>query len=55
MLEVAADLRFLLPLGRRGGRLPVDADPTDSAGHLVQAAGIPHTEVGALRLDGVPI
>lgn len=55
MLEVDAELRFLLPLGRRTGHLPVVADPTDTALHLVQAAGIPHTEVGALRLDGVPV
>jgi len=51
---VPPPLRFLLPgrdraSGRR--RLPVDADIT--VGHLVQAAGVPLTEVGELRLDGL--
>jgi uncharacterized protein with PIN domain len=57
VVEVAVPppLRFLLPgrdrsRGRR--RLPVDPDAT--VGHLVQAAGVPLTEVGELRLDGVP-
>jgi uncharacterized protein len=56
VVEVAVPppLRFLLPgrdrsRGRR--RLPVDPDAT--VGHLVQAAGVPLTEVGELRLDGV--
>jgi uncharacterized protein len=57
VVEVAVPppLRFLLPgrdrsRGRR--RLPLDPDAT--VGHLVQAAGVPLTEVGELRLDGVP-
>jgi uncharacterized protein with PIN domain len=53
-VAVAPPLRFLLPgrdrsSGRR--RLAFDADAT--LGHLVQAAGVPLTEVGELRLNGV--
>jgi uncharacterized protein with PIN domain len=55
-IAVPAPLRFLLP-GRdrhRGRRLlRYDADAT--VGHLVQAAGVPLTEVGVLRLDGEPV
>ena len=52
---VPPPLRFLLPgrdraSGRR--RLPVDPDVT--VGHVVQAAGVPLTEVGDLLLDGLP-
>jgi uncharacterized protein len=55
VVGVAESLRFLLPVrDRRSGerRLPFDADAT--VGHLVQAAGVPLTEVGLLRLDGRP-
>ena len=48
-------LRFLLPARYRAAgsrRLPFDPDAT--LGHLVRAAGVPPTEVGALRLDGQP-
>jgi uncharacterized protein with PIN domain len=52
---VPPPLRFLLPGRDRASghrRLPFDPDAT--LGHLVQAAGVPLTEVGGLRLDGVP-
>ena len=55
LLVVPPELRFLLPLGRREGELPVRADPTDTVGHVVQSAGIPLTEVGALLLDDVAV
>ncbi|MGY1720927.1 Mut7-C RNAse domain-containing protein [Blastococcus sp. SYSU DS0552] len=51
----APDLRWLLAPRYRGAgerRLPFDPDAT--AGHLVQAAGIPLTEVGTIRADGAP-
>ena len=55
-VRVAAELAFLLP-GRdrvaRARRFPFDPDAT--AGHLVQAAGVPLTEAGELRLDGRPV
>jgi uncharacterized protein with PIN domain len=51
---VPAPLRFLLPSrDRHRGvrRMCFDADAT--VGHLVQAAGVPLTEVGRLTLNGV--
>lgn len=51
-LQVAAELRFLLPPVRRAGSVEVNAGETDTFGHVVQSAGIPLTEIGALHLDG---
>ncbi|SDO06273.1 Mut7-C RNAse domain-containing protein [Geodermatophilus sp. DSM 45219] len=54
-VRVAPELVFLLrPRDRpaRERRLGHDADAT--VGHVVQAAGVPLTEAGGLRLDGVP-
>lgn len=51
-LQVATELRFLLPTVRRTGSVEVNAGETDTFGHVVQSAGIPLTEVGALHLDG---
>jgi uncharacterized protein with PIN domain len=49
-LQVADELRFLLPPARRSGSFQVTASDTDTIGHVVQAAGIPLTEVGDLVL-----
>ena|SRR5829696_4733121 len=50
---VPAPLRFLLPSrDRHRGRRRLRFHPEDTVGHLVQAAGVPLTEVGALLLDG---
>jgi uncharacterized protein with PIN domain len=54
-LRVPAELRFLLPPARRGETVPVVAARTDTVGHVVQAAGIPLTEVEGLALDGTPV
>jgi uncharacterized protein with PIN domain len=52
---VPPSLRFLLPgRDRSSGRRRMAFDPDATLGHLVQAAGVPLTEVGELRLDGVP-
>ena len=51
LLQVPEDLRFLLPRAHRSGNVRLEAAPTDTVGHVVQAAGIPLTEVGALLLD----
>ena len=54
-VRVAPELVLLLrPRDRpaRERRLGHDADAT--VGHVVQAAGVPLTEAGGLRLDGVP-
>jgi uncharacterized protein with PIN domain len=55
IVRVPEALRYLLrPADRRSGerRMRFDADAT--VGHLVQAARVPLTEVGSLRLDGRP-
>ena len=54
-LQVPAELRFLLPPGRRQAQVEVAVAATDTVGHVVQAAGVPLTEVGRLTLDGVPV
>ncbi|MGY1640260.1 Mut7-C RNAse domain-containing protein [Geodermatophilus sp. SYSU D00703] len=52
---VPAPLRFLLPgRDRHRGIRRVQFDPDATVGHLVQAAGVPLTEVGDLRVDGAP-
>jgi uncharacterized protein with PIN domain len=56
LLRVAGPLRFLLPLrNRRDGVRSLPYDPDATVGHLVQAAGVPLTEAGALLLDGEPV
>lgn len=47
-LLVDEPLRMFLAARHRGGELQVDQDGTSSLGHLVQAAGVPLTEVGEL-------
>ena len=54
-LQVAEPLRLFLPARLRAGVVDVPHRPTDSLGHVVQAAGVPLTEVGGLRIGGVPI
>ena len=55
VVRVPGALRFLLPArDRTAGQRHLRFDPDATVGHLVQAAGIPLTEVGALRLDGAP-
>jgi uncharacterized protein with PIN domain len=49
-LRVHESLRFLLPARRRGADVVLPHDGTSSLGHVVESAGIPLTEVGALRL-----
>ena len=49
VVRVSEALRFLLPLPyRRAGARPLAFDPDATVGHLVQAAGVPLTEVGGL-------
>ncbi|MGY1815797.1 Mut7-C RNAse domain-containing protein [Blastococcus sp. SYSU D00820] len=55
-VAVAGPLRLFLPARcRAAGRRALPFDPDATAGHLVSAAGVPPTEAGALRLDGVAI
>ncbi|KAE8762793.1 Mut7-C RNAse domain-containing protein [Georgenia thermotolerans] len=54
-MEVAPALRFHLPPPRRRPALTVPADPAVTVGHVVQALGVPLTEVGQLVLDDDPV
>ncbi|MGY1762089.1 Mut7-C RNAse domain-containing protein [Geodermatophilus sp. SYSU D00779] len=53
---VPAPLRFLLPgRDRHRGVRRMRFDPDATVAHLVQAAGVPLTEVGAVRVDDRPV
>lgn len=54
-LRVPTELRFLLPPAGRTGTVPVVAAVTDTVGHVVQAVGIPLTEIEGLQLDGTSV
>jgi uncharacterized protein len=55
-VRVPAQLAFLLPArDRAAGVRRLRFDPDATVGHVVRAAGVPLTEVGALTLDGVPV
>jgi uncharacterized protein with PIN domain len=54
-LEVPDDLRFLLHCSQRRGTVRIVAAESDTVGHVVQAAGIPLTEVGAILRDREPV
>ncbi|XCM84209.1 Mut7-C RNAse domain-containing protein [Kitasatospora sp. HUAS MG31] len=47
-MELPAELRFFLRPRYRHGEVPVALDGTSTLGHLVEAAGVPLTEVGAM-------
>src|SRR4051794_7085217 len=56
LVRVAASLVFLLPLrDRAAGARRLAFDPDATVGHVVQAAGVPLTEAGDLRLSGAPV
>src|SRR4051794_15903947 len=53
LVRLDPDLRWLLaPRFRVAGERLFPFDPDATVGHLVQAAGVPLTEVGAVQLDG---
>lgn len=54
-LDVDPGLRFLLPAARRASPVTLPWDGTSSLGHVVEAAGVPLTEVGRLAVDGRPV
>jgi uncharacterized protein len=55
VVQVPEPLRFLLPARDRAhGARRLVFDPDATIGHVVQAAGVPLTEVGRVRLDGRP-
>jgi uncharacterized protein with PIN domain len=56
LVRVDPSLAFLLPLRDRAARQRwLRFDPDATVGHVVRAAGVPPTEVGALTLDGAPV
>jgi uncharacterized protein len=55
VVRVPPELAFLLrPRDRAARERRLGHDPDATVAHVVQAAGVPMTEVGELRLDGVP-
>jgi uncharacterized protein with PIN domain len=55
IVRLHPDLRWLLvPRLRPTGERRLRSSPDATVGHLVQAAGVPLTEVGAVLVDGVP-
>jgi hypothetical protein len=56
LVRLDPDLRWLLaPRFRAAGERPLGHDPDATVAHLVQAAGVPLTEVGGVRVDGEPV
>nr|WP_037909726.1 Mut7-C RNAse domain-containing protein [Actinacidiphila yeochonensis] len=51
-VHVPAELRIFLSAGRRAPVVETAVDGVSTLGHLVEALGIPLTEVGGLRVDG---
>lgn len=51
-VRVAEQLRFFLPARHRADEVRAGHDGTASLGHVVEALGVPLTEVGGLRADG---
>lgn len=51
-VEFAPDLALFVPSGRRRGATPVTTDGVSTLGHVVESAGVPLTEVGALWVNG---
>jgi uncharacterized protein len=55
VLRIDPELWLFLPPARRRAEFPVAFDGTSSLGHVVEAAGIPLTEVGSLRIAGTAV
>ena len=56
VVRVAGPLRFLLPLrDRAAGERRLRFDAAATVGHLVQAAGVPLSEIGPPALNGAPV
>ncbi len=53
-LIFADALQPFLPPARRGGAWSLPAPPDASLKHVIEACGVPHTEVGAILLNGQP-
>jgi uncharacterized protein with PIN domain len=53
-LRFAAELRMFLAPANRAGTVRMATDGTSSLGHVVEAAGVPLTEVGSLHVNDGP-
>ena len=53
-LVFADALQPFLPPARRGGAWSLAAPPDASLKHVIEARGVPHTEVGTILLNGQP-
>jgi uncharacterized protein len=53
-VRVATSLRFMLPVRHRSGVAVVPVDGTSSLCHVVEALGVPRTEIGDLLVNGRP-
>ncbi|MEU1704729.1 Mut7-C RNAse domain-containing protein [Streptomyces sp. NPDC005706] len=51
-VEFAPGLALFVPSGRRRGPTALTTDGVSTLGHVVESAGVPLTEVGALWVDG---
>lgn len=49
------DLNLFLPHERRSGQFEESFEYGQSVKHLIEAAGVPHTEVGQIRANGRPV
>jgi uncharacterized protein with PIN domain len=54
-LELPEDLRFLLKPAQRRGTVQILAADSDTVGHVVQAVGVPLTEIGTILRNGEPV
>lgn len=52
--EFAQELCSLLPYRLRGGAFNYEFNGPQTTKHLIEALGIPHTEIGQLRVNGQP-
>lgn len=55
VLRFYAELNDFLAPGRRGRDFAHRSAPHESAKHLIESLGVPHTEVGLVLLDGEPV
>jgi uncharacterized protein len=53
-VRIAGDLLLFLAPGRRCRRVRVSCGGTSSLGHVVEALGVPLTELGSLAVNGRP-
>ncbi|HEX2184715.1 MAG TPA: Mut7-C RNAse domain-containing protein [Chloroflexota bacterium] len=54
-LRFYGELNDFLPLGKRGGRLTVTLKERDAIKDVIEAQGVPHTEVELILVHGEPV